>query len=191
MAGQAGPERKRDDMFRKRQAPNDYTGRHRIKVTASGGHRRDPLPPPAPGMLGAPVLLSDEPEARSRWHDPSKLRGIDPDLISPVPEIHHEEERPTEKLPPWMEPKRKMQPRYVTAAVATTLIAVPALVMAGWIANENNTSGSTVKNVSSQLAPGTVHMPIVLVVNGQSHKVCITLVNSGPSWTASATGHGC
>lgn len=163
-------------MSRKRPAPDDYTGRHRIKTSASGGHRKDPLPPPDPPFRPPRTsLLSDEPTGGwSQWYEPSKLHGIDPDIIAPV-----YEDRPTRKLP--LEPKRKIRPQYIVASVATALVAVPALLMAGYIANTQSTS-------SSQLSTSTVRMPIVLVVDGRSKRVCITLANSGPQWTASASG---
>lgn len=197
-------------MFRKRRAP-DYTGRHRIKAKNSGGHRQDRLPPPdEPDGQDKPPrtdLLSDEPEGSwSRWYDPSKLRGIDPDLISSVPpEFHHEP--PTQALPPWMEPKRKIQPRYITAAIVTALLAVPTLIMAGYIANENSTDSMTTNatisataNLSgattsaSRIRPSpssTVRVPIVLLVNGERYPICITLKSTGPGWTASTRPLGC
>src|SRR5207344_2200449 len=151
---QAEPERKRDDMPRNRPA-QDYTGRHRIKVAASGQHKQDKLPPPdIPYRPPRTALLSAEETGNwSRWYDPSDLRGIDPDLVSPVP---REKSRPTGELPPWLEPKRKIRPRYLIAAVATGLVAVPALLMAGWIANETSNANAAT-NISSQLSPGTAY----------------------------------
>jgi hypothetical protein len=110
---------------------------------------------------------------------------MDPEVVAPLPEVHHE--KPTTALPSWMEPKRKIRPQYIAASVVTALLAVPALYMAGWIAHEN----ASAQPVSSQLAPGTVHMPIVLVVNGQRRQVCITLADSGAQWTAWASENKC
>ena len=172
------------NMSRQRQG-HDYTGRHRIKVAASGQHKQDKLPPPDPPYRPPrTALLSAEQTGNwSRWYSPSELRGMDPDIVSPVPRAP---EPATQELPPWMQPKQKMKPRYVTAAIATALLAVPALLMAGWIANENSTAST-----SSQLSPGTTHIPIMLVVNGQKKSVCITLANSGQAWTAWASGNEC
>lgn len=160
-------------MFRKRHDP-DYTGRHRI-AASQHSHRRDPLPPP--DMLPAPDPISSE------WYDPSRLRGIDPDLIAPVLEV---QEKPKPDLPPWMQPRQKVKARYITAAVATALVAVPALMMSGWIANSDSTGTQ-----NSRQAPNTVHMPITLVVNGQPRSVCITMSGSGQRWTAWASPSGC
>jgi hypothetical protein len=176
-------------MIMSRQRQGDYHGRHRIKATASGGHRQDPLPPPDISYRAPPPrtdLLSSATEGDwSRWYDPSALRGIDPDIVSPVARA---QSRPTQELPPWMQPKRKIQPRYITAAVATAILAVPALLMAGWVANETSNASTTVQ---TQLAPGTAHIPIVLVVNGKRQQVCITLANSGQHWKAWASASDC
>lgn len=181
-------------MSRKRPAP-DYEGRHRrVKITASGQHRQDPLPPPDPPYRPPrSSLVSAEPEgAWSRWYDPSRLhtaadiRGIDPDIVAPLSEV---QSRPTQALPPWMEPKRKIRPQYIFASAVTALLAVPALMMAGWIAHEN--ASASTQPVSRQLAPGQARIPIVLVVNGQKRQVCITLADSGAQWTAWASENKC
>lgn len=167
-------------------------GRHRVKIKASGQHKQDPLPPPdIPYRPPRTGLVSSEPEGRwSQWHDPSQLRGIDPDLVSPLQEIHHDEP-PTAAIPPWMQPARKIRPQYIAASVATALVAVPALLMAGWIAHESQAADAATRSISSQLSQGTVHMPLVLVVNGHPQPVCITLSDSGPQWTAWANPKKC
>lgn len=175
-------------MSRKRPAP-DYEGRHRrVKITASGQHKQDPLPPPDPPYRPprTDLVSTEQGGTWTRWYDPSKLHGIDPDIVSPLPEV---QSRPTAALPPWMEPKRKIRPKYIVASVATALLAVPALYMAGWISHEN-ASASTQPD-SSQLAPNQARIPITLVVNGQRRHVCITLADSGSQWTAWASGKNC
>lgn len=168
-------------MSRKRPAP-DYTGRHRIKVAASGQHRQDPLPPPDPPYRPPrSSLLSSEWHSPSTLHTADDIRGMNPDVVSPVPT--------TQPLPSWMEPKRKIQPRYIVASVVTALLAVPSLMMAGWIAREN--ASASTQPASSQLAPNQARIPIVLVVDGQRRHVCITLTDSGSQWTAWASGKNC
>ena len=139
---------------------------------------------PAPA---APELISEKPTGRwSEWYDPSRLHGIDPDLISPVDKP--EEEVPIQPRPAWAEQKRRMNPRTVTALTFTAIVAVPALLCAGWVMRDNADTNSI---QYSQLAPDTAHIPISLNVRGKPVRVCMALSNTGSSWRAWQSSERC
>lgn len=161
-----------------------------------GRHRKDRLPPPdpppprIPRMMPAPVapeLVTDERAGNwSEWYDPSRLRGIDPDLISPVDKP--EEEIPIQPRPKWAEPKRKMQPRTITALTTTFIVAVPALLCAGWVMRDS-ADANTIQY--SQLAPNTAHIPVSIAVRGKPVRICMALSNTGSTWRAWQTSERC
>lgn len=175
-------------MSRKRPATDDYVGRHRIKKSASGQHKKDPLPPPdIPERPPITDLLSSEVEGSwSRYYDPSKLRGIDPNLISPVPEIHHEEQ-PTMSMPPWMKPKKKIRPRYITAAGVTIILAVPAFWFAAnfesWTGKVSDATVIGSSNVSPSPRPDEAQI-MMYHVNGTPERPVCVVVQSNKSLNA-------
>jgi hypothetical protein len=129
----------------------------------------------------APELVTDERAGRwSEWYDPSRLHGIDPDLISPVDKP--EEEIPIQPRPAWVnQPRRRVDARTITALTFTAIIAVPALLCAGWVMRDS-ADANTIQY--SQLAPNVATVPVSLNVRGKPVRICMALSNTGSAWKA-------
>jgi len=190
MAGARSPDR--NGMIMSGQRHQEYIGRHSHRYFRAGGqHRKDKLPPPdtpppprresylPPPVRTAPGLISSEREVWSEWYDPSKLRGIDPDLIAPA-----RTEELTRPIPGRMpEPAKRVNTKNITALTVTFIVAVPALLCAGWVMHDNQLASNYGTNYG-QLAPETKTVPVNMVVRGKPLRICMALTNYGSSWRA-------
>ena len=82
-------------------------------------------------------------------------------------------------------PRRRVNPRYVTAAVFTAFLAVPALWMADYIATHQGAEQTI------ELVKQNAHVPMTLYENGTTTPICVYVSNGKNSWKAWATKQNC
>lgn len=156
----------------------NYHARHRKPEPS--GHRADPLHEP---------LIEERPQQQypnsHMWHSPPApqydSQGFRQDLFpgQPMPEPGRMQRMTRD--PPRPEPARRVNPRTVTAAVFTLIVAVPALFAAGWIARESKAEDTvTVTRVS--------YLPLTLYSGPTRAKtrICLVISESESAWATTA-----
>lgn len=152
-----------------------------------GSHRDNLGPEPESS------LFSDQkPQYQTRagsWHVPGGSDYLTPDVVTeesparlpskpaPEPGRHRKQKQ---------KPVRKIRARYITAAVVTAGLAVPALWMASAIASQSH---------NAPLAPSvskTAFIPMTLYKCQNAEKqICVYITNSGQTWKAWASDSHC
>jgi len=145
-----------------------------------GDRRADPLGAPV-----APGLISGEP-----WYSTTSKDYFHPSIVGrvtepiPVPAPAPKRERAGRHR----KPARRVNPRYLTAAVFTGLLAVPVL----WMASELATHSPVVYQNTPAITQ-TAHLPVTIYSGGHKAmgQICVIMDERGGSWTAWATNRPC
>lgn len=133
-------------------------------------------------------LISD----KGPWYSPRGRDYLSPSLLEetkPLPKTapaqrgpgRHRKHRTKDR-----KPAKKINPRYITAATLTALLAVPTLWMADYIATHNGNEDKSI-----ELVKRNAYMPMTLYANGGSTPICVYVTESGSNWKAWATNQAC